>query len=55
MKPNCPIPPVAYNWYKYRDDIASGWESLYKLRIETFKEMIGTDIATHEIFNVKSP
>ncbi|KAL2556863.1 Protein kinase family protein [Forsythia ovata] len=27
---NCLIPPVKCNWYKYKDDIASGWESSCK-------------------------
>ncbi|KAL2536263.1 hypothetical protein Fot_17654 [Forsythia ovata] len=55
LKSNCPIPPVACNWYKYKDDIASGWERLYKAQIDVFKKMIGTDIATQEIINLSSP
>ncbi|KAL2494016.1 Uncharacterized protein Fot_37773 [Forsythia ovata] len=41
LKSNCPIPPVACNWYKYKDNIASGWKRPYKARIDVFKKMIG--------------
>ncbi|KAL2473470.1 uncharacterized protein Fot_49206 [Forsythia ovata] len=55
LKSNCPIPPIACNWYKFKDDIASGWESPYNARIDVFKKMISTDIATQEIINLSSP
>ncbi|KAL2470600.1 Large subunit ribosomal protein L37e [Abeliophyllum distichum] len=51
LKPNCPIPPMACNWYICRDDIASEWESPYKARIEAFKKMIGTEDVNNSFLN----
>ena len=52
LQPDCPIPPIANNWYKFRHEVAKEWDAPFLARIEKFKSLIGDDVATRESFSL---
>ena len=57
MNSASPLPPIAYNWYKYRYDYARGWEVTYLAHICAFKSLFEkeSDVATQETINQDEP
>ncbi|XP_058181225.1 PKS-NRPS hybrid synthetase cheA-like [Rhododendron vialii] len=49
LKKGSPMPPIAYNWKKYRLSIAKNWDAAHVAAIQKFNEIIGVGIATKEI------
>ncbi|XP_028061474.1 PKS-NRPS hybrid synthetase CHGG_01239-like [Camellia sinensis] len=46
-----PVPPIATNWCKFRHFCAAGYDTAYSRRIEHFKEVIHSGVATRETFD----
>ncbi|GMP61920.1 hypothetical protein CsSME_00024205 [Camellia sinensis var. sinensis] len=51
MLPGHPVPPIATNWCKFHHSCAAGWDTTYSRRIEHFKEVVHSGIATRETFD----
>lgn len=43
MHPGSPMPPIASDWFKYRNPCAQGWEAPYKAHIRVFKALVTDD------------
>ncbi|XP_028070434.1 uncharacterized protein LOC114272918 [Camellia sinensis] len=46
-----PVPPIATNWCKFYHSCATGWDTAYSHRIEHFKEVVHSGVATRETFD----
>ncbi|XP_028071173.1 uncharacterized protein LOC114273561 [Camellia sinensis] len=51
MLPGHPVPPIATNWCKFHHSCATGWDTAYSRRIEHFKEVVHSGVATRETFD----
>lgn len=49
LKTGHPVPPIALSWKKFHLDCATEWATPYADRVEEFKQVIGSDVATQEI------
>lgn len=52
--PDHPVPPIATNWHKFHDPCANGWDTMYISRIQHFKKIIDSNVATNEAISVES-
>ncbi|KAK9284672.1 hypothetical protein L1049_023848 [Liquidambar formosana] len=47
-EPGHPVPPIATKW-QHRLSVANGWKDAYTQRIQHFKQVVGSDVATAEM------
>ncbi|PSS11213.1 hypothetical protein CEY00_Acc15555 [Actinidia chinensis var. chinensis] len=50
--PGHPVPPVAGLWMQYRSPCAQGWDTAYNLRIQHFRKLVDSNVATTDVISV---
>ena len=52
LLPNHPVPPVVSSWKRYRSPCAQGWDTTYNGRIQQFREIVGSNVATTDVISL---
>ncbi|XP_057511836.1 protein NLP7-like isoform X3 [Actinidia eriantha] len=52
LLPNHPVPPVVSSWKRYRSSCAQGWDTTYNGRIQQFRELVGSNVATTDVISL---
>ncbi|GFS38078.1 hypothetical protein Acr_00g0055500 [Actinidia rufa] len=47
-----PVPPVAGLWMQHRYPCAQGWDTAYNLRIQHFRKLVDSNVATTDVISV---
>eukprot|EP00262_Sarcandra_glabra_P017707 TRINITY_DN6157_c0_g3_i1.p1 TRINITY_DN6157_c0_g3~~TRINITY_DN6157_c0_g3_i1.p1 ORF type:complete len:547 (+),score=84.06 TRINITY_DN6157_c0_g3_i1:3-1643(+) len=47
MIENTSIPPIAYNWWTYHDEVAAGWATPYISRMKSMADAVELETAAH--------
>ncbi|XP_057511320.1 protein NLP6-like isoform X2 [Actinidia eriantha] len=50
--PDHPVPPVARLWTQYRHQCAEGWYTIYNHRIQHFKKLVDSNVATTDVISL---